>query len=122
MGDCHEFGAAILPRTCCQSSFSLYSGYNKIKDTPMLKQVLVEAIAIASGSAAAAGLDDVMVLEPLLVTSPLSESDWLTLPMAVSATAAEDQPGEQLLSLDSLLAPIPGTVSGSVRLNRVRHH
>jgi iron complex outermembrane receptor protein len=88
----------------------------------MLKQVLVEAIAIASGSAAAAGLDDVMVLEPLLVTSPLSESDWLTLPMAVSATAAEDQPGEQLLSLDSLLAPIPGTVSGSVRLNRVRHH
>lgn len=78
----------------------------------MLKRTLIGAIAIASGSAAAQTRDS-LVLDPLLVTSPRSESDWLTLPMAVSARAVEDQPGEQLLSLDSFLAPIPGTVSQS---------
>ncbi|MCJ0972427.1 TonB-dependent receptor [Pseudomonas sp. PS1] len=78
----------------------------------MFKRTLVGAIAIASGSAAAQSTD-ALVLDPLLVTSPRSESDWFTLPMAVSARATEDQPGEQLLTLDSFLAPIPGTVSQS---------
>lgn len=61
----------------------------------------------------AAQTGDPLALDPLLVTSPRATSDWLTLPLSVSAREAADQPGEQLLSLDSLLAPIPGTVSQS---------
>ncbi|MGE4475223.1 MAG: TonB-dependent receptor plug domain-containing protein, partial [Stutzerimonas sp.] len=54
-----------------------------------------------------------LTLDPLLVSSPRTESDWFTLPMAVSAVSAQDQPGEQLLTLDSLLGPVPGALSQS---------
>ncbi|NIU62070.1 MAG: TonB-dependent receptor plug domain-containing protein, partial [Pseudomonas stutzeri] len=54
-----------------------------------------------------------LTLDPLWVSSPRAESDWFTLPMAVSAVDAQDHPGEQLLSLDTLLAPVPGVISQS---------
>jgi iron complex outermembrane receptor protein len=78
----------------------------------MFKRLLVGAMVASSGPLAAQTPDPV-TLDPLLVTSPRSESDWLTLPMAVSARSVLDQPGEQLLTLDSLLAPVPGAVSQS---------
>lgn len=78
----------------------------------MLKRLLVGTMVAASGSVTAQ-TTDALILDPLLVTSPRSESDWLTLPMAVSTRSALDQPGEQLLTLDSLLGPVPGVVSQS---------
>lgn len=78
----------------------------------MFKSLLVGATVVASGSVIAQ-TPNAVILDPLTVTSPRSETDWLTLPMAVSARSAQDQPGEQLLTLDSLMAPVPGAVSQS---------
>ena len=62
--------------------------------------------SLVSGSLLAQ-MGDPLTLDPLWVSSPRAESDWFTLPMAVSAVDAQDHPGEQLLSLDALLAPVP---------------
>ncbi|MFC3606894.1 TonB-dependent receptor family protein [Stutzerimonas tarimensis] len=74
--------------------------------------ILTGSLALTA-TPALAQTGDPLTLDPLLITSPRAESDWLTLPLSVGTREVEDQPGEQLLSLDSLLAPIPGAVPQS---------
>ncbi len=78
----------------------------------MYRMFIAGSLALTIGPAFAQ-TNDPLVLDPLLVNSPRAESDWLTLPMAVSAITSHERPGEQLLTLDSLLAGVPGTVSQS---------
>lgn len=76
------------------------------------RPLLASALALAAGPLAAQQADP-LALDPLTVTSSRAPSEWLTLPLAIGTRDSAEQPGEQLLSLDSLLAPIPGTVSQS---------
>ncbi|WP_263144339.1 TonB-dependent receptor [Pseudomonas sp. RIT-PI-AD] len=47
-------------------------------------------------------------LAPLVITSQRGAAGWLQTPAAVGRVDRDDQPGEQTLTLDRLLAPIPG--------------
>lgn len=78
----------------------------------MYRLFLAGSLSLATGPLLAQ-TSEPLTLDPLLVSSPRAESDWFTLPMAVSAVSAQDQPGEQLLTLDSLLGPVPGALSQS---------
>ncbi|PKG96323.1 TonB-dependent siderophore receptor [Pseudomonas sp. Choline-3u-10] len=78
----------------------------------MHRLLLAGSLSLVSGSLLAQ-TSEPLTLDPLWVSSPRAESDWFTLPMAVSAVDAQDHPGEQLLSLDSLLGPVPGALSQS---------
>ena len=50
-------------------------------------------------------------LAPLLITSPRSTARWLNTPAAVTVIDAGVAPGEQNLTLDALLARVPGVFS-----------
>ena len=78
----------------------------------MYRLLLAGSLLLATGPLLAQ-TSEPLTLDPLLVSSPRAESDWFTLPMAVSAVSAQDHPGEQLLTLDSLLGPVPGALSQS---------
>ncbi|NRF48552.1 TonB-dependent receptor, partial [Pseudomonas stutzeri] len=78
----------------------------------MHRLLLAGSLSLVSGSLLAQ-MGEPLTLDPLWVSSPRAESDWFTLPMAVSAVDEQDHPGEQLLSLDTLLAPVPGVISQS---------
>ncbi|WP_043238490.1 TonB-dependent receptor family protein [Stutzerimonas azotifigens] len=52
-----------------------------------------------------------VVVEPLIITAPRTSSGWLQTPAAVGAVEAADVQGEQRLTLDRLLAPVPGVLT-----------
>ena len=63
-------------------------------------------LLLGAGSASADSVD----LAPLEVTSTRVTSEWLQTPAAVSSVSVADKPGEQMLTLDSLLMAVPGAV------------
>ena len=66
-------------------------------------------LLLGAGSASADSVD----LAPLEVTSTRVTSEWLQTPAAVSSVSVADKPGEQMLTLDSLLMAVPGAVPQS---------
>ncbi|WP_301361938.1 TonB-dependent receptor family protein [Stutzerimonas nitrititolerans] len=78
----------------------------------MYRLFIAGSLSLVTGSSLAQ-TSEPLNLDPLWVSSPRAESDWFSLPMAVSVVTAQDHPGEQLLSLDSLLGPVPGVISQS---------
>jgi iron complex outermembrane receptor protein len=66
-------------------------------------------LLLGAGSASADSVD----LAPLEVTSTRVTSEWLQTSAAVSSVSVADKPGEQMLTLDSLLMAVPGAVPQS---------
>lgn len=68
-------------------------------------------LAGSVGVQAAEPDDAVVELAPLLITTPRSHARWLSAPVAVTVVEAGTAPGEQNLTLDSMLARVPGVFS-----------
>ena len=68
-------------------------------------------LAGSVGVQAAEPGDAVVELTPLLITTPRSHARWLSAPVAVTVVEAGTAPGEQNLTLDSMLARVPGVFS-----------
>ncbi|WP_437882843.1 TonB-dependent receptor family protein [Pseudomonas sp. LRF_L74] len=75
-----------------------------MKRTPFALALLTAAITPHAMAETATELDS------LIITSPRTTTNWLQSPISISAVDASEKPGEQSLTLDTLLAPVPGTV------------